>query len=128
MTFNVTCHRQSPAIAHRFFLVGISVVGCFIRRDVCCHINWLMDHFSPDLRNSQTESIRFVTLTRRILTSSVHYLSWQHMVLPPQTVTVSRQTTTTSVVRTTHYILAGEEHCLAETGWVQRVQRRSSQN
>jgi len=64
MISDVTQHRQSPAVAHSFFVFFCrnhcfflldSVVGLIIRRDVCCYVNWLMDHFSPDLRNSQTE-------------------------------------------------------------------------
>lgn len=112
---------SSPTVAQRLFLVMDlccflldSVVGWIIRRDVCCYFNWLMDHFSPDLRNSQTETVRFVISLRSIFTSSVQYLSRQHMVLSPQTVTVGRQTITTSVFTTTHYIVAGEEHCLAK--------------
>jgi hypothetical protein len=100
----------------------------FIQRDLYCDLNWLMDHFSPDLRNSQRETVRFVISLRRILTSSVRYLSLQHMVLSPQTVTVTRQTITTSVFTTTHYILEGEENCLAETHWVLRLPRRTPQN
>jgi len=47
------------------------------------------------------------------------------MVLSPQTETVSRQTITTSAFTTTHYILAGKEHCLASTRWILWVQKRS---
>jgi hypothetical protein len=86
-----------------------------------------MDHFSTDLLNSPRETVRFVISLRRILTSSVRYLSRQHMVLSPQTVMVTRQTITTSVF-TTHYILEGAENCLAETRSVLRLPRRSPQN
>lgn len=126
---------SSPTGTHRFFLVRNlccflldSVVGWIVRRDVCCYFSWLMDHFNPDSPNSQTETVRFVISLRSIFTSSVQYLSRQHMVLSPQTVMVSRQTITTSVFTTTHYIVAGEEHCLAKTRWIFRVQRCSPQN
>jgi hypothetical protein len=124
---------SSPTVAHRFFLVWNlcyflldSVVGWIIRRDVCCYFNWLMDHFSPDSRNSLTETVRFVISLRSIFTFSVQYLSRQHMVLSPQTVMVSRHTITTSVLTTTHYIVP--EHCLAKTRWIFQVQRCGPQN
>lgn len=80
------------------------------------------------MRNSQTETLRFVISLRSMLTFSVRYLCRQHMVLPPQTVTVTRQTITTSVFTTRHYSLEGEENCLAETHLILRLPRGVSQN